>query len=81
MKKIPTCRGALSFSIPKSVLQNLLGQGFTIREASAMLFVSKSTIYRRMSQFGLSKSDFTEIGESELNVHIEKITQEFPCML
>ena len=72
VKKTQASCGALSFSIPNSVPQNLLGEGFTIREISAMLSVSESTIYRRMSQFEVSKYDFTEIEDSELDVLIEK---------
>ena len=77
-KKIQANFGAPSFSIPKCVLENLLGEGFTISEIATILSVSERTIYRRMSQFGFSKSEFADITDMELDVHIEKITREFP---
>ena len=39
---------------------------------------SKSIIYRRISLFGLSKSDFTDISDLKLDQHIENITEDFP---
>ena len=77
-KKIQASCGAPSFSIPKCVLENLLEEGFTISEIATILSVSERTIYRRMSQFGFSKSEFADITDMELDVHIEKITREFP---
>ena len=77
-RKVKATCGAPSFSIPKCVLENLLGEGFTIKEISTILSVSESTIYRRMSLFGLSRSDFTDISYLELDQHIENITEDFP---
>ena len=77
-KKFQAICGAPSFSIPKCVLENLLEEGFTISEIATILSVSERTIYRRMSQFGFSKSEFADITDMELDVHIEKITREFP---
>ena len=74
LRKVQANCGAPSFTIPKCVLENLLGEGFTIKEVSTILSVSESTIYRRMSRFGLSKSDFTDIADLELDTHIENIT-------
>ena len=44
-RKVKATCGAPSFSIPKCVLESLLGEGFTIKEISTILFVSESTIY------------------------------------
>ena len=77
-RKVKATCGAPSFSIPKCVLENLLGEGFTIKEISTILFVSESNIYRRMSLFGLGKSDFTDISDLELDQHIKNITEDFP---
>ena len=70
--------GAPYFSILKCVLGSLLEEGFTIREVATILSVSESTIYRRMSQFGFSKSEFADIADTEVDEHIEKTTREFP---
>ena len=48
--------GAPIFLIPNYVLDNLLEEGFTIKWISTILAVSESTIYCRMSQYGLSYS-------------------------
>ena len=77
-RKVQASCGAPSFSIPNCVLENILGEGFTIKEISTILSVSESTIYRRMSLFGLSKSDFTDISDLEVDHHIENITEDFP---
>ena len=76
-RKVKATCGATSFSIPKCVLENLLGEGFTIKEICTILSVSESTIYRRMSLFGLSKSDFTDISDLELDQHIETLLKNF----
>ena len=46
--------GAPRFQILKSVLENLLDEGFSIKEVSNLLSISESAVYRRMSNFGLS---------------------------
>ena len=72
-----TC-GAPIFFIPKPVIGNLLQEGFTIKEISSILAVSESTIYRRMRQYGLSKFEFTDIPDKDLDAEVEKVTVEFP---
>lgn len=67
--------GAPVFLIPKSVLQNLVEEGFTVREISTIMSVSESTIYRRMSSYGISKFDFTDISDQELDVHVEQVSK------
>ena len=77
-KKIGGTCGAPILSIPKSVLGNLLREGFTIKEISTILAVSASPIYRRMRQYGLSKFEFIDISDKELDAEVEQIGVEFP---
>lgn len=49
-------RGRPSFQISREQLSFLLEQGFKVPEISTMLGVSKRTVARRMSTFGLSVS-------------------------
>ena len=70
--------GAPKFLIPKFTLENLLNEDFTIHTISTMLSVSERTIYRRMSEFGLSKRQFSDITPSQLDTEVKKISQEFP---
>ena len=60
------------------MLENLLDEGFTIKEMSTLLSVSESTIYRRMNRYGLNKFEFTDISDEELDAEINKITKEYP---
>ena len=64
--KVITNGGVQEFNIPKSVLENMLEIGFQISEISKILSVSERTIYRRMRVYGLSKTSFSEIEDSEL---------------
>ena len=68
--------GAPIFFILKYVLNNLLEEGFTIKEISTLLVVSESPIYRRMSQYGLSYS-LGQDKEKELRVEVEKVAKNF----
>ena len=77
-KKLEGTCGAPIFFIPQSVLGDLLQEGFTIKEISSILAVSESTVYRRMRQYGLSKFEFTEISDKDLDAEVEKVTVEFP---
>jgi transposase len=70
--------GAPMFEIPRSVLECYLEQNLTIEEISKILSVSKSTIYRRMRQYGLSKMEFSNITDDELDQVLSDITKEFP---
>ena len=60
------------------MLADLLQEGFTIKEISSILAVSESTVYRRMRQYGLSKFEFTDISDKDLDAEVEQVTVEFP---
>ena len=66
------------FETPSDILESLLELDFTITEISNMLCVSESTVYRRMREYGLSKSDFSEISDAQLDALLTGIMEQFP---
>ena len=66
------------FEIPKEILENFLDEDFLVSEIATMLSVSESTIYGRMRSYGLSKLDFSEITDQQLDTKVSKIVQDFP---
>jgi hypothetical protein len=78
----PTSRrdefGNLRYEIPKSVLQSYLQEDFKISEIATMFSVSESTIYRRMRSYGLSKLEFSDISDEQLDTHVRGIANDFP---
>ena len=70
--------GPPAFEIPQSVLEYFLEEGFPIVEIARLMSVSESTIYRRMRCYGLSKMEFSNISDEDLDRHVDDITREFP---
>ena len=69
---------ALKFCIPKELMQDLVDEGFTVKEMSKLLNVSERTVYRRMSDYNIRKLDFSEISDEELESKVDIISSEFP---
>ena len=67
-----------SYFIPKAILESHLEEGFTVQEIGSIFSVSESTIYRRMRSYNLSKLDFSNISDAELDRHLAEIAHEFP---
>ena len=55
-QKLSSQYGALKFKIPKYILENLLEDGFTIKETPVIICVAERTIYRQVNEYNLSKS-------------------------
>ena len=70
--------GFSMFDIPKFYLDNLLENGFKIADIANLLQVSESTIYRRMVRYGLSKREFSDISDEELDKEIGDVIKDFP---
>ncbi|CAB4042126.1 tRNA (uracil-O(2)-)-methyltransferase, partial [Paramuricea clavata] len=70
--------GNLKYEIPKEVLQSYLEEDFKISEIATMFSVSQSTIYRRMRFHGLSKLDFSDISDEQLDTYVRSIAKDFP---
>jgi len=65
--------GRPQFEIPKFVLQNLIENGFLVSDIAKLLSVSESILYRRMAQFGLSKMNFADISDNDLDLQLGEI--------
>jgi hypothetical protein len=70
--------GAPQFDIPKCVSEHLLDNGFKVNEIANLLAVSERTIYRRMVKYGLSRQTFSILADENLDVHVQKVLNEFP---
>ncbi|CAG2199511.1 unnamed protein product [Mytilus edulis] len=68
-----------TFFIPKEALESLLEIDLTVKEISEMFSVSESTIYRNMKMYNLSKLEFSNISDEELDAVVAKQVVEFPC--
>ena len=70
--------GSPKFNIPKCFIENALENNFKISEISKLLSVSERTVYRRMSEYGLTKTNFIDIDDSELDLKVGETMKEFP---
>ena len=66
------------FVIPKIVLENLIEEGFTVREISAIAGVSERTIYRRMTEYDLKIRDFSKVSDNQLDLEVLALTKDYP---
>ena len=66
------------FVIPKILIENLIDDGFSVKEMSNILCVSKSTVLRRMMEYGLKVKDFSNISDDQLDSHVLALTNHNP---
>lgn len=76
--KIYNGTGAPTYDLPKDLIEELLIDGFSIKEISTLLSVSERTIYRRMASYGLRKHTFSEISDHALDEVVRQLTENFP---
>ena len=69
---------ANKFVIPKIFLENLIQEGFTVREISAIAGVSERTIYRRMTEYDLKIRDFSRVSDNQLDLEVLALTNDYP---
>ena len=72
-KRVWSQCGPPEYDIPKTVLEMFLENGCTITYIANLLSESESTIYRRMAQFGLSKMNFSDISDDDLDLKWGKL--------
>ena len=49
------------------MLENVLEEGFTIKEISGIICVAERTIYKRMNEYNLSKISFKNDSDADLD--------------
>ena len=70
--------GAPTYDLPKDLIEELLLDGFSIKEISMLLSVSERTMYLRMASYGLRKHTFSEISDHSLDEVVRQLTEDFP---
>lgn len=74
-----TCPGRPAFHIPPCCIENLMELGFTATEMAAILGVSRSTVCRRMRQYGISVSrNYCCITDDNLDEIVRSISLQHP---
>ena len=68
--------GNNKFVIPK--IENLIDDGFSVKEMSNTLCVSEGTNLRRMVEYGLKIRDFSNISDDQLDSHVLALTNDYP---
>ena len=66
------------FVIPKIFLENLIQEGFTVREISAIAGVSERTIYRHMTKYDLKIRDFAKVSDNQRDLEVLALTNDYP---
>ena len=70
--------GTNKFVIPKTLIENLIDDGFSAKEMSNILCVSERTVLRRMVEYGLKTRDFSNISDDQLDSHVLALTNDYP---
>lgn len=71
--------GRPRFEIPSEQISLLIESQFTVPQIADLIGVSVRTVYRRMSQYGLSiRSTYSELTDQELDDLTSDIHREFP---
>ena len=73
-----TAVGTNKFVITKILIENLMDDGFSVKEMSNILYVSERTVLRRMVQYGLKIRDFSNISDDQLGSHVLVLTNDYP---
>lgn len=67
------------FDIPKEQLEFLTEKKFTVGEMAQLFGVSKHTLERRLSEFGLSvRANYARLTDAELDATVNDILAYFP---
>ena len=66
------------FVILKIFLENLIQEGFTVREISAIAGVSERSIYRRMTEYDFKIRDFSSrVSDNQLDLEVLAVTNDY----
>ena len=70
--------GTNKFVIPKILIENLIDDGFSVKEMSNTLCVSERTNLRRMVEYGIKIRDFSDISNDQLDSDILALINDYP---
>ena len=72
-------RGRPRLVVPQTVLEYLIGNRFSVRQAALLLQVSASTVRRCMSQYGITvRSTYSCMSDIELDNLVTRLQQQHP---
>ena len=71
-------RGAPKFQIPRSVLSDLIENGFKVKEVATLLGVSERTIYRCLNYYNIKVREFSDISDLTLDKNLSTLCEQFP---
>ena len=72
-------RGRPKLGIKKEQLVYLINLNFSVADIARLFGISKRTMHRRMSEYGLSiSSTYSDIGNDDLDEMVRGILQDFP---
>ena len=66
------------FVVPQIFLENLIQEGFTVTEISAIAGVSERTIYRHMTEYDLKTRDFSKVSDNQRDQQVLALTNDYP---
>ena len=66
------------FVIPKILIENLIDDGFSVKEMCNILCVSERTVLRRMVEYGLKIRNFFNISDDQLDSDVLVLTNDYP---
>ena len=70
--------GTNKFVIPKILIENLIDDGFSVKEMSNILCVSERTVLRRMPKNGLTIRNFFNVSDEQLDSDVVALTNNYP---
>ena len=70
--------GTNKFAIPKILIENLIDDGFSVKQMSNILCVSERTVLRRMVEHGLKITNFFNISDDQLDSDVLALTNDYP---
>ena len=66
------------FVISKILIENLIDDGFLVKEMCNILCVSERTVLRRMVEYGLKIRNFFNISDDQLDSDVLVLTNDYP---
>ena len=70
--------GTNKFVIPKTLIEKLNDDGFSVKGMPNVLCVSERTVLRRMVQYGLTIRNFSNISGDQLDFDVLALTKDYP---
>ena len=70
--------GTNKFVIPKTLIEKLNDDGFSVKGIPNVLCVSERTVLRRMVQYGLTIRNFSNISGDQLDFDVLALTKDYP---